>query len=163
MDRYWRLRAVALGITALIASVGARPADAQPASFTTLSGKTPAGTRTFVTPACPVGEKFLVSHLQANPEVISPPPGFLSSLSNVRWSVSVILSSQGGGATTTVLLTAIGRGLVHLETSIPAGQALPAPGEKVLVDVRILDPMLTSSQSGFGMFNVHVTGFCGTP
>lgn len=163
MDQNRKRTAAALGFATLAAGIAAGPAAAQPASFTTLSGKTPLGTMTFAAPACPTGEQFLVSHLQASPEVMNPPSGFLSSLSdNVRWAVSVILSPQGGATTSTAPLTAIGRGVVHLETSIPAGQALPPPGTKVKVNVRLLDSWIATSTQG-GMFNIHVTGFCGTP
>jgi len=157
-------KAVMLGLLATTVTVEAAPATAQePRSTTVTSGPRAITTSTLVQlspgqsvafgsvalPSCAKGTRFLVTDLLA-----SPFAGDIGSLQS--WRVSVQAFQVAGNGSFSAQLTVFGKGPQHASASIPGGQPLPDDDQVTL-------QFLGGDAENLSMFNVHVTGYCGTP
>ena len=106
-------------------------------------------------PACPAGTTFLVTDVQAGPEVSIGATQF-TVVQLEHWAVSAAVYQFSGGGATHVALTALGNGPEAISASIPAGQQLL--GSAVPITISILGGGAAPARFEF---NVHVTGFCG--
>ncbi|AMY07664.1 hypothetical protein LuPra_00840 [Luteitalea pratensis] len=146
------------------AALAAAPATAQdPRSTTVASAARAITTSTLVQvspgqalafgsvalPACAKGTSFLVTDLLA-----SPFGGDVSSLQS--WRVSVQAFQKTGNGSFSAQLTVFGKGSQHASASIPGGQP-------ILDDDQIVLQFLGGDAEDASIFNVHVTGYCGTP
>ena len=100
-------------------------------------------------PACAKGTSFLVTDLLA-----SPFDGDAGSQQS--WRVSVQAFQKTGNGSFSAQLTVFGKGSQHASASIPGGQPIPD-------DDQITLQFLGSDAENLSIFNVHVTGYCGTP
>jgi hypothetical protein len=112
-------------------------------------------------PTCASGKEFLVTGVQAAPEVAIGATS--TEVTNLKlWAVSVPAYQRFSKGAQLVPLTLIGQGPEHLSATLAAGQSLYSVydgGPPIIVTVSILG---SSSATHRFEFNVHVTGSCGT-
>lgn len=156
-------RFTAAVIAGLTAATALAPASAQVASqLFTFSASAPVGIKGFQPPACPAGQAFRVSHIQASPDLGAATMAVFvamgatpAGIGGPRWWVGVQLKQD---VQTVSWLRAWGTGWQHAETSVQGGQTLALP-TKLQVNVAIMGAPANSG----ALVNFHVTGFCGAP
>lgn len=108
-------------------------------------------------PICASGKEFLVTGLQAAPEV-SIGATSMDVMNLKTWAVSVPVYQRVTNGSIQVPLTVIGQGPEHLSAALAAGQSLYGYGPPIVVTVSLLGGSPATHRFEF---NVHVTGACG--
>lgn len=164
-----------LVLTALLAMLSTSVADAGPSSaredwisssalLTVRAGRTwDFGTVSF--PACPSGQKFLVTHLSVIPR---PQTGQLGFFPELKWTGFVAVRQFGStpqGANPIFRLGVAGLGVQHQQIDLPGGQPTPGvayPNGQIAYNDAAIQVDIETAMPSDLQFMFHVSGSCGT-